>query len=264
MGGRSSYGSDKLARAGAKGPRLNIDWETSPDGKTLRGVVTTIGGRKFPVEWDEFDIGPRAADQVIDQYAKLLDLYPEVRAVPLALGTDAAVSVFKEVFSDDPYNVGKIRQIHDPSGSKPTGYVINSTITRAPLMMAYTSQIDMGRGLMKSQPENWGKNARTLTNDQAREYIVSHEFGHVVQQQAISQMSPGQQKQLDTKIARQLTISKDREDIGTYGASKEQELFAEAFAMQTHSLQGRDASFLRDVTDPYTGGAPVRTVEWTS
>lgn len=260
-GSKRSYASDKLKAAGASGPHLDIEWAPQSEGSlTLKGVVTTTGGRKFAVEWDEFDIGPKTADQIIDQYAKLLDTYPDAPAIPLALGLDAAKNMFSKVYSDDPYYVNQLDGLHE----RATGYVVNDLDTKAPLMMAYSNVIDDRRSLLKI-PESWGQGTRGLTNDQAREYIVSHEFGHVVQQHAMSRMTQGQRTMLDLDASELRGKKAERVvDIGNYGRSNNAEMFAESFAVQTHGLVSKDGSFLRDVTDPYLGGSPPRQVEWTS
>ena len=255
------YGQNRLKRSRSNGPMPDVDWNNgvSREGDApLKGVVTTPGGRKYPVAWDEFDVGPKAARDVINQYSKMLDLYPEMDPVPLAIGRSANIATFKATYSDDPYHVGQFENIiNDDRGA--VGFVVNRTATSQAVMMGYTNKI--GSDNLLEHPEMWGAATRGLTNDQRLQYIVTHEVGHMVYQHWAMRATAGQKAVEDIRldgVRKQMVLSTD---VGNYGRVNNDEMIAESFAMQSHGLA--NTSRLRDVTDFLLAGAPPRRVEWT-
>lgn len=255
------YGQNRLKRSRSSGPMPDVDWQTGAHrtgDEPMKGVVTTPGGRKYPVAWDEFDVGPKAARDVINQYSKMLDLYPEMDAVPLALGRSANIATFKATYSDDPYHVGQFESIID-DGRGAVGFVVNRTATAQAVMMGYTNRI--GSDNLLERPEMWGAATRGLTNEQRLQYVVTHEVGHMVYQHWAMRATAGQKAVEDIRLDGVRKRLSGSTDVGDYGRTNNDEMIAESFAMQSHGLT--NTSILRDVTDFLLAGAPPRRVEWT-
>lgn len=237
--GNSDYANSKLSKSRAPGADPKIEWIDVKNGAAadefpMIGAVTTPGGRMYGVAWDEFDVGPQTAKIMINQYSALLDAYPEVPNVPLAIGRTAIHNVVMKNYGTDPY----YREQFDVITEKAAAFVNRDADTYEPLFIAVTARAD--RPMFDASPHSWGVETRKLDYDQQRQYIMTHEFGHVLDFSKRSRMTPNQRKAVDRDIAYGLVDAKRAgpalTDIGFYGKSQPSEFTAESFAVMTHGL----------------------------
>lgn len=259
--GGLGYANSKLSKSRAPGADPNVSWveEGSDTNKPLIGIGTTPGGRRFPIAWDEFSVGPQTAKIVINQYAKLLDLYPDVPAIPIGIGSKGIDNVIEAKFGKDPY----YKHSFADAKAKAAGFAVHDRATSQPLFVAFTGRMD--QRMVTEVPEQWGTATRTLNHAQERQYIVTHEFGHMLDATARMGMAPVQKLKLDSGLEKtrqeaELFVT----DIGNYGKKQTIELTAEAFAVQSHGLAKSDSEILRKATDHMLDGKAPKPIEWES
>jgi hypothetical protein len=260
--GGLGYANSKLSKSRAPGADPNIEWmpEGSDANASLKGIVTTPGGRKYAVSWDEFSIGPRTAKIMINQYSALLDAYPDAPAVPLGLGRNGVHDIVARVFGGDPF----YRNVYDGHMDKATAFAVHDRDTQRPLFMGVSGKADR-ENMLAQNPNQWGEETRKIDSTQEKQYIISHEFGHILDAQARSQLSPNERRQLNSTQSIQLeNITLDSFSIGGYGKSSPLEMVAEAFAVQTHGLAGREGLQLQQVTNFMLDGKAPKQLDWQS
>lgn len=231
--------------------------EGSDANKPLLGIGITPGGRRFPIAWDEFDVGPQSAKIIINQYAKLLDMYPDVPAIPIGIGSKGIDNIIEAKFGKDPY----YKHAYAEAKAKAAGFAVHDAQTMQPLFVAFTRKMD--ERMVTLYPDQWGTETRKLNHTQERQYIVTHEFGHMLDATSRMGMAPVQRLKLDSGLER---TRKEAElyvtDIGNYGKKQTIELTAEAFAVQSHGLVRNDSEILRKATDHMLDGKAPKPIEW--